>query len=327
MSASSLALISGVDQPWQFFALFGIIGGLAGIGHPLIVATSILPKWFLRRRGRAMAVATAGPGIAALITPIAVALLDDHIGWRDTWLVFAAVTTLTVIPGLLIRRQPEDVSLTLDGAPPVTNREGPATRAEASFTAKQVFGMATGWLLLAAHSLAFVSLLTMSTLFVPLFVEQGFTKAEAASALIAYGIAAICARLGWGTLVDRVGVRRAAMLLAIYSAGAIGLLIPGVTSLPVVFILGALVGYAAGGIMVVNLLLWPTYFGRAHLGAINGIVSPVTSLASSSGPFIVALIFDASGSYTGGLALLVTCWVLALVPLYFAKSMPARLQV
>lgn len=160
----------------------------------------------------------------------------------------------------------------------------------------------------------------LPVVFVPVFVDRGFSTAEAAAALVPYGVAAILARMGWGLLVDRIGVRRAAMVLACYSSIVLGLLIPGISSIVWMFVLGTLIGYASGGIMVVNLLLWPTYFGRRHLGAINGIVSPVTSLASSSAPYIVALLFDLSGNYTGGLLMLVACWLIALLPLSLVST-------
>jgi nitrate/nitrite transporter NarK len=160
----------------------------------------------------------------------------------------------------------------------------------------------------------------LPVVFVPVFVDRGFTKAEAALALIPYGLAAIVARPAWGLLVDRIAVRRAAMSLACFSAVAIGLLIPDVPGAPWMAAVGVLVGFASGGIMVVNLLLWPTYFGRSHLGAINGVVSPVTSLASSAAPYIVSLLYDMSGRYSAGLLVLVVCWLVALLPLYFAQA-------
>ena len=304
--------------------LFGVVGGIAGAGNPITVAAAIVPKWFLARRGRAMAFATAGPGVAALTLPWSLALAEEALGWRDTWVLLGALSfAFTVIPGFFILRQPEDVGLNMDGrrgdAP--TGPGGPP--AENSLTLRETFRTAQAWQLLSAHSLVFLSIAVLPTTFVPLFVSRGLSIAEASAALVAYGITSTVARLGWGYLLDRAGVRRTAMALAAYGAIAVALFLPDMGGVAVAVALAAVGGYAIGGILVVNPLLWPTYFGRRHLGAINGFVTPVTSMAASGGPLILALLYDASDIYTYGLLLLVAAWSLAVLPLYLARSRPA----
>lgn len=327
MSAVSLALVSLVEEQWQFLVLFGLLGGIAGLGNPLTVAAAIVPKWFVRYRGRAMAYATAGPGVAALTLPWALALIEDAIGWRGTWVVLGCASfVFTVLPALLIRRQPEDLGLTLDGTGVEPGRaSAPGGHPELSLTPGEAFRSRTAWLLLAAHGLAFLSIAVLPTTFVPLFVGRGLTIAEAGAALIAYGVTSTVARFGWGFLLERSGVRVAAMILAAYGATAIALLIPDVHGVLVAFVLAGVAGYAIGGILVVNPLLWPTYFGRRYLGAINGLVTPVVSMAASFGPLILAFVYDSTGSYTWGLLLLVAAWALAIVPLYFVPTRPGQL--
>jgi nitrate/nitrite transporter NarK len=319
LSVLSLAPVSLVEEQWQFVVLFGLVGGIAGLGNPLVVAAAIIPKWFLRYRGRAMAYATAGPGVAALTLPWSLALVEEAIGWRSTWIVLgAAAFVFTVIPALLIRRQPEDLGLSVDGAAAGGVGRLQAQEQEASMTPREAFMTSTAWLLLAAHALAFFSIAVLPTTFVPLFVGRGLTIAEAGAALIAYGVTSTVARIGWGYMVERKGVTLTAIILAAYGAVAIALLIPDTQGVFVAFVLAGIAGYAIGGILVVNPLLWPTYFGRRYLGAINGLVTPIVSMAASSGPLILALMYDATGSYTPGLLFLVATWALAIVPLFVA---------
>jgi nitrate/nitrite transporter NarK len=318
VSAVSLGLVSLVEEQWQYIFLFGVLGGIAGLGNPLTVASAIVPKWFLRQRGRAMAYATAGPGVAALTLPWSLALAEEAIGWRDTWILMGvAAFAFTVIPGLFVRRQPEDLGLRMDGGS-TPRGTAPASEPEASLTATETFRTKTAWYLLTAHALAFLAIAVLPTTFVPLFAGRGLTTAEAGAALIGYGLTSTAARFGWGFLLDRLGVRRTAMALAAYGAVAVALLIPDVEGVAVAFLLAGLAGYAIGGILVVNPLLWPTYFGRRHLGSINGLVVPVVSMAASGGPLLVAMLYDSTGSYTAGLLVLVAAWALAIVPLYLA---------
>ncbi len=61
-----------------------------------------------------------------------------------------------------------------------------------------------------------------------------------------------------------------------------------------------------------------TYFGRGHLGALNGIMRPFMTAASAFSPLLVAWIYDARGSYDPVFWLLAGCWVLASVAILTA---------
>ena len=109
--------IQRVVSPWQFMALFGIIG-VSGVAKPNSLATSVpVAKWFRRRRGRALAVATAGRGVGGIaFLPITQQLIE-RLGWRGAWAVLAVVFMAITMPlaGLFLRRQPEDMGLRVGG--------------------------------------------------------------------------------------------------------------------------------------------------------------------------------------------------------------------
>ena len=48
-------------------------------------------------------------------------------------------------------------------------------------------------------------------------------------------------------------------------------------------------------------LIWATFFGRRHLGAVRGAVMPAQLLFSASGPVVFTAYYDAAGSYDGAL--------------------------
>ena len=91
---------------------------------------TVLAKWFVRLRGRALAYGNLGQRLGQGAVPVMAQLIITGAGWR--WAaaslgVFA--WGLTLIPVLLwMRRQPEDMGLRPDGDPPV--REGAAAAAE-----------------------------------------------------------------------------------------------------------------------------------------------------------------------------------------------------
>ena len=58
--------ISQATEAWHFMALFGIIG-ISGLTAPNSLVTSVpVAKWFIRRRGRALALTTAGLGMGGI---------------------------------------------------------------------------------------------------------------------------------------------------------------------------------------------------------------------------------------------------------------------
>ena len=60
MMGVSILLLSQTQGLWQFVLLFGAIGafGVPGLGYGVLSPT--IPRWFIRKRGRATAIATTG---------------------------------------------------------------------------------------------------------------------------------------------------------------------------------------------------------------------------------------------------------------------------
>jgi MFS family permease len=82
-----------------------------------MVVSVTISRWFVRRRGRAIAIASLGQGLSKLAIPIITAVLFARVGWRWTWAIFGLITlVLMVIPAaIFMRRSPEDMRLGPDG--------------------------------------------------------------------------------------------------------------------------------------------------------------------------------------------------------------------
>jgi len=60
---------------------------------------------------------------------------------------------------------------------------------------------------------------------------------------------------------------------------------------------GLLFGTATGILFTVMNIIWADYFGRASIGGIRGMVSPVHMFSNSMGPLAAAWSHDLTGSY------------------------------
>ena len=126
---AGLALIatSQVQAMWQFYLSFGAVFSVVSIiiGWQLL-GPSVLSKWFVRLRGRAMGISAIGVSMGGfVIAPIA-GLLVAEVDWRTAWIVLGVGMIVVLVPAgaLLMRRQPSDVGLRPDGVAPANGNAG-----------------------------------------------------------------------------------------------------------------------------------------------------------------------------------------------------------
>ena len=82
--------------------------------------TKLMVNWFNRRRGLALGIAIMGYSAAGtVVPPIALAMLNAY-GWRTSYLIFAGIVALLVLPAilLLVKQKPADLGLGTDGGQP-----------------------------------------------------------------------------------------------------------------------------------------------------------------------------------------------------------------
>ena len=117
VSGAGFLLLGQARDFWHFLLLRWLLvsPGDALMGG-MVVNVSI-SRWFVRMRGRALAIAGMGHGLAKVGMPLLAASLILYAGWRSAWIVFGLLTVgLVVGPSLLfMRRRPEDMGLVPDG--------------------------------------------------------------------------------------------------------------------------------------------------------------------------------------------------------------------
>ena len=112
--SGSTLLMWGIQEPWQLFLLYGIIGGAARMTLQQVAPGAMVAQWFLRRRALAFSLTALGPPFSSLVLPPIIAVLIVSLGWRPTWAVLAIVGLAIGLPPilLLVRRRPEDMAST-----------------------------------------------------------------------------------------------------------------------------------------------------------------------------------------------------------------------
>ena len=162
---------------------------------------------------------------------------------------------------------------------------------------------------------------------IPFLTDEGFDRSTAAGALVLYSIPSGFSKPVWGLMIDRVTPRYLASLSFMFTAVSVILMVVGASagSVQILTVAYLLFGLAVGGTVPVQEVIWASYFGRAHLGAVRGVAMPFALVLGAGGPLAVSLYFDVVGDYYGAFYALSAFSVLgALVMLLARKPVKPR---
>jgi MFS family permease len=308
--ATGFLLVSRVDS---LLGLYLCLGGPVALGTTCIgnlPNNAAVARWFVRRRGRALGIATTGISAGGIVfVPLAQHLVSTQ-GWRRAYVVLAFLVVALVLPPVLalMRRDPADLGLEPDGLPPA--RPGAAELSlveheiERSVRPEVAFRQATFWLLAAAFSLTMAGLAATLLYQVPLLIDRGLPPATASLVLGATAAMGVVGKLGFGALLDRYDQRRvAAACFLLQAAGVLVLL--WARSVPWLVGYVILYGYAMGGNVTLLASLTGAAFGRLHYGAIAGRMSPFLVLSQGIGLPLIGYLRDRTGHYEPALVVVV----------------------
>ena len=297
-----------------------------GQGSLMVGAANLVAQWFSTKRGFALSLMSLGFSASVAVHPPLAQWLIDTVGWRATWIWLGLITWLLLLPALyfLVQNKPEDLGLEPDGAP--GDEPGSAARrqsAEVGLTSGQALRTGAFWII--AISLASMSMLVTGLFFhqVSIFASLGLSPQLAASIFPVSALTAVLAMPAIGRILDRAPtppVFAAAMLMM----SLVMVTLTFVEGLVSAIVYAVVFGIANAGIHTHMMFLWPRYFGRRHLGSIQGTASTIAVVGASLGPVPFGAAYDLFGSYVGVL------WLLALQPVLCAGLIlvmrPPRLE-
>ena len=320
--------MGSVHSLWQFYLRLitsrMILQGVINLANNVVVA-----KWFYRKRGVALAIPAIGQRVGSGSIPIFAQAIIATAGWRASTLALGALAwALTLVPaGGWLRRRPEDLGLAPDGdlrtveaagtgAEPTSSEPEPAKDVEYSFTLREALRTRTFYVLLTVVSLStFINAGTNFNIF-PILTDRGLSDFEGVVLLSIWSYVGIPATLVWGFLGDRVAARY--LLASVLFGMALGV---GILTQVEGFWLGVVFAlfhgvFFAGALLLQN-LIFATYFGRSSFGAIRGFITPFQTLSNAMGPLAATVIFDTQGDY----GLILVIWMVLLPALALTTLM------
>ena len=295
-----------------------------GQGSLMLGCANLVSQWFDKKRGFAMSLMALGFGISMAIHPPLSQFLIDEYGWKFAWVFLGVSTWIIMVPTLYILawNTPESVGLLPDGdkrAESINDKNEPIEGLDLTQALKE-----KSFYILSAMWFGMAMLVTTLHFYqVTILTSQGISTDFAANLFTVSAIAMVLFMPVVGKLFDNIPTN---FVLTI------GLIINCISLLSITyanneyyaFFYAIFFGINNAISMTMFGYIWPRYFGRKHLGSIQGTGQMIGVIGASLGPLPVGFAIDYIGDS------LVTIRYLALYPLiisfltiFFLKPPPS----
>ncbi|RMF85958.1 MAG: MFS transporter [Nitrospinota bacterium] len=322
--AIGLAAASRITMIWQLYLFFGVIMAIGLNTLGFAPHMSLIPKWFIRKRGLAGGLALAGIGAGTMTLAPVIQVMIDHLGWRAAFLALGGIVFGVVVPttALFHRRSPAEVGQYPDGLPPPAEKTAPPPSSLSSpgWTLRTALRTrAFWWMALVVFSLSFHT----NTLVVHQaahIVDAGYSRILAASLVGMVGLLRSIGGILGGALSDRVG-REVGYTLGSGAAfvGILLFLLVQDTSAPwMLYAFVLLYGLGYGSMGPIYAATLADLFPGNSLGRILGILEIGFGLGGAVGAYTGGYLYDRLGNYTLSLQLLLVSVCLGALGIWMA---------
>jgi sugar phosphate permease len=296
LTGISLILMSQINSLWQVYLIWGVLMGM-GFSFSVIPIMSVIPRWFVKRRGLAMGLTMVGSSIGGIIAPLLAQWLISASGWRWAFIILGSISLVISIPAAqFMKHSPQRIGLTPYGEDKITEDKQSQRSAIGGLSFSQVIRTSRFWLLGVILASVFFCISSVVVHIVPHADDIGISAIMAASVLSAIAAIGIIGRLGIGLLSDKSGGTLAlSVCLSIITLSLIWLLF--VSESWMFYVFAVVFGLAAGGFITLLPIVTAELFGMASLGAIIGGITFLTTIGDATGAPVAGSIFDNTGSY------------------------------
>ncbi|MFC2004955.1 MFS transporter [Chloroflexota bacterium] len=300
----SLLLTSQTNAAWQLFITYSLLLAM-GSGATYVVTMSTVSRWFDKKRGLAVGIAGSGGGLGVVAMALFATYLVAKFDWQMAYLIIGLIAWLTVIPlSRLLRKDPYEIGVLPDGVRPESmDRRVPELGTKeksfhpAGLSVLETFRTRGFWLVLFIWLLFSFCMLMVFTHIVPHATDIGISAVEAAAILGLIGGARAFGMVLLGSVADRMGRKKTAIICTLFQAGVMVWLIWAQSSW-MLYLFAIIYGLSNGGLHSSITALLGDTFGLDRIGSILGVLDIGWGIGAAAGPFIGGLFFDINNSYS-----------------------------
>jgi MFS family permease len=296
-----------------FQVLFGVFVGMAAGSFyaPLVAVASV---WIEQHRSLAVALVSAGMGVAPLTVAPSARWLISAYDWRTAMLVIGIGAVCLLIPASFLIRKPPVTAVTGHVTAAPTQPDGSQWTVAHALRTPQFISLALAhFACCAAHSGPIFHMVTYAMI-------CGITPMAAVSVYGVAGLSGLGGRLLLGTLADRVGAKPVLVAGLMVQALCVSTYLV-VGQIGEFYALSVMFGLAYGGVMPLYAILVRDFFGARIMGSVFGAVSAFASLGMAIGPVAGGWVYDTTGAYTW---LYIGSFAMGLGAMLVALTFPTR---
>ncbi len=301
----AFALLSLTQSLPQFYITY-LTFAIGMSCSSMIPLSTVVTRWFTRRRGLALGMIATGVGLGGLVLIPTATILITNVGWRQTYQILGVAMLAVVVPlgWFVLRERPEDMGLLPDGARPIpvdpatlsTSPAATLNRASARITPGEVLRRSDFWVIVLGWAFYGVGLMTVLSQGITYFMDRGLPQGTASAILSTVAFMGMVGKVGVGFLADRFPAR----LLAIAMLGLQGLafaILLATQSEVMGYLFAIILGFSMGGLYPLQSVLLVRHFGLAGFASVMGLFGLPNTLFSASGQIIAGWVYDTTHSY------------------------------
>jgi len=300
-----LALVSFLWTPGlTAYYLAGVLLGIAAPGT-MVAVKVLISRTFHVSQGTAMGVAMLGASVGSVLVPLVFTALIASYGWRQASALLSLGTWLIALPLLVFGTR--DPGFRASDAYALAARSD-ATEGRAGFGS--LVRRHEFWVIGAAVLLAgFVDQAFVQHQVLYLEVDLGMSPLTVAAGVSAIGAVGIFGRIAVGGVFDRWSVRGVSAMYVLLSGACVVALAALNPWAFAAFVVLRAVGHAA--VMLDTTVLAKHTFGIGSIGMLLGVYTAMVNVGFALGPWVVARMYDASGSYNDAFLLCAALGIVA----------------
>ena len=294
----------------HYYLTVGAMSGLGASCLGMVVASSLLSRWFTSRLGTVLSIPYAAVGFGLLVIPPTTQYLLTQYDWRmaHTMLggaILSLVVLLFIFPLGRITRGSEAWQ---------SERRAAFAAGGQLWTVRRAVGTGAFWSMFFVYFWTAVAAYAVMPQSVAFLVENGFDPLVAAGAFGVTGLLSTVGIMGMGWLSDRFGKFWAVMISYLSTMAGIACLL-AVIWVPELFLVYGFVtlfGLMQGVRGPVIAALVATLYRGGSVGGIFGTLSLAMGLGASSGSLLSGYLHDLTGGYVASFSVAIGAIVLGM---------------
>ncbi len=329
--AAACLWMSFMSAPWMLIIGFFMIR-LLGQGSMTLAANTLVPQWFIKKRGIALSLVALGGVAGSTFIPLISNRLILSYGPGFAWRFWAFLLTALMAPigWLCIRNRPEDIGMAPDGrmgyeasteekekhsiSSALKNKAAETANAtetlvteipaepekslplEEDWTPAEAMKSRVFWMMIFCMMVPSMINTGITFHIVSIIGEKGFDSTFAALILSITAAVQLPVTFLAGWLCDHFPVHRIKAFNFLFLAAAMIMVLYSPSRL-LLIVYAVIHGLFTGVDSVSTGVWWPNNFGRRYLGSIRGMGMTSMVIGSALGPLPFGFAFDTFGSY------------------------------